>query len=285
MLIASVGHIAVLYQTAPSQIIPLNETSYSVEVQLTSIKASTNSQEEAPTKDKDQTASNSSEASKALKEHLDDANNSAKQEQAGSEKIKNRKETAAAQAAIESPKSPTINLNEKLTHHINNQSLQESESPPKQTAGIQESEVAKVDEPVITNEDVKISEVASAKEKKASESSQANSKKSVKSEQSIAQPELSATEKYEAQIVAWILNGPNRSISSSPEGLNNPTSVKFTWWRNGAVIFAKVTQSSGNPALDRAAKRSVLLASPLPKIPDHITGKEYTYEITFDNTD
>lgn len=281
LLLASIGHVVVLYPTPELIPIPLKEPTYSVEIELTSEKASTNSREAVEEDNKDQVETLSSDESKAVNEHLEEPTTTPHQEPLGSEKSELNEETVQAEVKIASPKPEHIKADTQTTHHVNNLTKQQTELPPKRVAGVQDREQEKTQETVQPDKEVTISEVVSSKEKEASESNKASSQKSVKSEEVVIQPELTATERYEAQIYAWILNGPNSSIYAPADGIKNPPTIEFTWWRNGTIIFAKVKKSSGDSATDFAAKRSVLSASPLPKIPDHIQGKEYTLDITF----
>lgn len=281
LILALAGHIVVLYPTSEIIPIPLKEPTYSVEVQLTAEKASSNSREAAEEDNKDQIETLASEASKAENDHLEEPTTTQYQEQAGSENSKLKEETTQAQVRIVSPQPEQIKADSQTTHHVNTRSKQQTEFPPKKVAGVQKRELENTQDTVQPKNETTISNVVSSKEKEASESNKASSQKSVKSEEVVIQPEMTATERYKAQIYAWILNGPNSSIYSPADGIKNPPTIEFTWWRNGTIISAKVKKSSGDSATDSAAKRSVLSASPLPKIPDHIQGKEYTLEITF----
>jgi TonB family protein len=44
--------------------------------------------------------------------------------------------------------------------------------------------------------------------------------------------------------------------------------IRFTIFRDGAISDAEVETSSGQSLLDRAALRAVVLAEPLPRLPD-----------------
>ncbi|GLQ30693.1 TonB family protein [Litoribrevibacter albus] len=281
LLLALIGHVVFLYPTPELIPIPLKEPTYSVEVQLTSEKASSNSREESEDDNKDQIETTASEESKKENDHLEEQSVAEHQEQAGSENAELKEESSQAEVKVVAPKPAETKADSKTTHHLNTPTKQLNESPPKRVEGVQTSDVEKSPKPTKTNKEVTVSDIASSKEKEASEANKASNQKSVKSEEAIQQPELTATEQYETQIYAWILNGPSASIYAPTEGIRNPPTIEFTWWRNGTIILAKVKKSSGDPATDLAAKRSVLSASPLPKIPDHITGKEYTLEITF----
>jgi len=286
LCLAFIAHIAFLYPTPELIPIPLTEPSYSVEVELTNQKASSNSKEVAEEAEKDQIESSASEDSKAVREQLEEASTEVLQEQAGSQKSHIREDSKSAKVSIQPNKESKTKLDDTTTARTSNKTLQELSDTATDTVGKEDSDVVQVMEEVIQKEEVKASEIAASKAQNASENSKASSQKSVKSEDTPTPPVLTVTEQYEAQIYAWILTGPNSRIFGGGKILKQPVTIQATWWRNGTVIFAKVHKSSGDPAADAAAKRTVLSASPFPKIPDDIQGKEYTLDITlqyFDN--
>ncbi len=285
LILALAGHIALLYPTPELIPIPLQEPAYSVEIQLTAQQANVNSREITEEADKDQIESQASKESKAEQAHMEESAPAKQQEQAGSEASVRQDKSSRAEVKIDAPTPASIKANPRSTHQFNTKNKQDNPVPAVEVAGKQDSEQETVEAPVIAKEDIKVADVVASKDKQASEQSKASNQKSVKSEEQVIQPELTAAERYEAQIYAWILNGPNAAIYSPTDGIKNPPTIEFTWWRNGTIIFAKVVKSSGDPATDSAAKRSVLSASPLPKIPDHIAGKEYTLNITFAQTE
>jgi len=286
LCLAFIAHIALLYPTPELVPIPLTEPSYSVEVELTNEKASSNSKEETEEADKDQIESSASEESKAVREQLEEASAQTLQEQAGSQKSDLREDSKSANVSIRPKRESNTKLDDTTTARTSNKTLQELSDTPIDIAGKKDSDVEQVMEEVIQKEEIKTPEIAASKAQNASENAKASSQKSVKSADTPTPPVLTVTEQYEAQIYAWILTGPNSRIFGGGKTLKQPVTIQATWWRNGTVIFAKVQKSSGDPAADAAAKRTVLSASPFPKIPDDIQGKEYTLDITlqyFDN--
>ena len=286
LCLAFIAHIALLYPTPELVPIPLTEPSYSVEVELTNEKASSNSKEETEEADKDQIESSASEESKAVRKQLEEASAQTLQEQAGSQKSDLREDSKSANVSIRPKRESNTKLDDTTTARTSNKTLQELSDTPIDIAGKKDSDVEQVMEEVIQKEEIKTPEIAASKAQNASENAKASSQKSVKSADTPTPPVLTVTEQYEAQIYAWILTGPNSRIFGGGKTLKQPVTIQATWWRNGTVIFAKVQKSSGDPAADAAAKRTVLSASPFPKIPDDIQGKEYTLDITlqyFDN--
>ncbi|HEV2499168.1 MAG TPA: TonB family protein [Terriglobia bacterium] len=68
----------------------------------------------------------------------------------------------------------------------------------------------------------------------------------------------------------WLLSIIDPRVMSAPR-----VYVEFDVLRNGNVENVKVTQSSGNPEVDRSAQRAVLASNPLPALPsaykkDHV---------------
>jgi protein TonB len=50
-------------------------------------------------------------------------------------------------------------------------------------------------------------------------------------------------------------------------GIRNRVAVTFEILRNGSIRNVRVTQSSGNFAMDQSAQRAILMSSPLPELP------------------
>jgi protein TonB len=62
---------------------------------------------------------------------------------------------------------------------------------------------------------------------------------------------------------------------------SNPASVTFTIRRDGAVTGVRLSQSSGNMAMDLSAQRAVLDAQPFPPLPAQFPRSDATVELKF----
>jgi TonB family protein len=282
LVIALIGHLVLLYPTPKLIPTPLIENTYSVEIELTSEKSSENAQAAEKIKDKDQIESKASTASEAkshqektLKQAFSEtqAHNNKPQPQTPIEKTA----TKASEAGIPTP----------VIKPLKETQVKQTKAPVLETVKVEKSEKKEstekaeliekptpepIQDTIQTNESEAIKQIKSLQ-------SEASSKNTVKSDNT-PKPELSATELYEAQIYAWILTGPSSRIFEGYGDLKQPVTIRATWWKNGTVIFATIKQSSGNPTADEAAKRTVLSASPYPRIPDHLNKKEYSLDIT-----
>jgi TonB family protein len=66
-----------------------------------------------------------------------------------------------------------------------------------------------------------------------------------------------------------------------PEKKQGKVSVEFTILRNGKIVRAAVSSSSGDEALDRAALGSILASSPLPALPAQLTAANLILRLNF----
>jgi len=66
-----------------------------------------------------------------------------------------------------------------------------------------------------------------------------------------------------------------------PEKKQGKVSVEFTILRNGKIVRAAVSSSSGDQALDRAALGSILASSPLPALPAQLTAANLILRLNF----
>ncbi|MFC3150905.1 TonB family protein [Litoribrevibacter euphylliae] len=267
-----------LYPTPEIIPIPLKEPTYSVEVQLNTHQANINTREALQKDVKGDLESVASKESKKENEHLEESKTLEKKDQAGSENVKSREKSSSAKVNIQTPKPPSIEADEISTHHLNTKTIQTNKRPPQEVQGHKDRDTEEQPKPVEQDEDIKISELRASQEKEAKKRSDAGSQKSVKSEE-VETPELTATQEYEAQVLAWVINKQALKVTTTPGEKLDPITIKATWWRNGTIIFASVVSSSGNNEVDQAIKQKVLLASPLPPIPENIEGKEYTMNI------
>lgn len=64
-------------------------------------------------------------------------------------------------------------------------------------------------------------------------------------------------------------------------GKGSSATIHFVIERNGTVRGVEITQSSGNATFDRAARRAVIEANPLPPLPFQYTGSELGVHLKF----
>src|SRR5262245_5461580 len=74
-----------------------------------------------------------------------------------------------------------------------------------------------------------------------------------------------------------------RSVWAQNQGVNAQSTIKFTILRDGKIIDTMVEKSSGDPALDLAARRAVAVTQ-LPPLPDAFTNPTLTMHLTFQYT-
>jgi len=71
-----------------------------------------------------------------------------------------------------------------------------------------------------------------------------------------------------------------RSVWSHSQGVDAQCTIKFTILRDGKIIDTSVEKTSGDPALDLAARRAVAVTQ-LPPLPDAFTNPTLTMHLTF----
>jgi protein TonB len=82
---------------------------------------------------------------------------------------------------------------------------------------------------------------------------------------------------YAQRIIQQVGQHWNRGGLRSP----NPASVTFTIHRDGSVSGIRLSQSSGNMAMDFSAQRAVMDASPFPGLPPGFPKSDATVELKF----
>jgi protein TonB len=75
----------------------------------------------------------------------------------------------------------------------------------------------------------------------------------------------------------WLQSGVDPSIQFAPRA-----TVTFQIMRDGTIANIQVTQSSGNASVDNTAKRAVLGASPVQRLPNDYSGSYVNVEFYFD---
>src|SRR5215471_19954120 len=75
----------------------------------------------------------------------------------------------------------------------------------------------------------------------------------------------------------WLKSLVDASVQKAPR-----VYLSFTIGRDGTVSEVEVKQSSGNPSLDRSAKRAVLASSPLPALPADYRGGSISVSFYFE---
>ena len=75
----------------------------------------------------------------------------------------------------------------------------------------------------------------------------------------------------------WLLSTISPSILTAPR-----LYMTFTILRDGTVTGVEITQSSGQPEVDRSALRAVLASNPLPALPPDYAGNRVKVNLYFD---
>ena len=75
----------------------------------------------------------------------------------------------------------------------------------------------------------------------------------------------------------WLKSLVDASVQKAPR-----VYLSFTIARDGTVSDVEVKQSSGNPSLDRSAKRAVLASNPLPALPSDYRGGNISVSFYFE---
>jgi protein TonB len=75
----------------------------------------------------------------------------------------------------------------------------------------------------------------------------------------------------------WLKSLVDASVQKAPK-----VYLSFTIARDGTVSDVEVRQSSGNPSLDRSAKRAVLASNPLPALPSDYRGGSISVSFYFE---
>jgi TonB family protein len=75
----------------------------------------------------------------------------------------------------------------------------------------------------------------------------------------------------------WLKSLVDASVQKAPR-----VYLSFTIGRDGTVSDVEVKQSSGNPSLDRSAKRAVLASNPLPALPADYRGGNISVSFYFE---
>lgn len=82
---------------------------------------------------------------------------------------------------------------------------------------------------------------------------------------------------YAAQLINLVGQHWNKAGLRS----SSPASVTFTIHRDGSVTGVRLSQSSGNMAMDLSAQRAVMDAAPLPALPPGFPKNDATVELKF----
>jgi TonB family protein len=282
LLIALLSHLLVIWPLVKSpDLIPIPSDAYSIDVELSPLTTDNTSLETSSTPDQSAINSKQQQATQALEHPIPEQ--SLEQQQSaitGREDASEKVDTQAAQTAITTPVINDQAAKPDLTHEHQFNTEQNTQEPAEinKSKGINtQQSIAEVitEEP---EEPQQKTAIISSQPQKQSENADAAAQITI--DTSVATQPLTATERYEATIYAWILNRPDSKIfSASSASKLAPVIIKTTWWRNGTVIFTKIIQSSGDPRVDQAFQRTILTASPLPAIPSDIEGSEYTLNI------
>ena len=230
LLIAFIGHIAILYQAPEPVRIPLTEQTYSIDVELTT-EQSTPSFEDTPLKGQGIINSTSKEESKPAKEEPKITEPQTSKPKSGNPQNTEIANASSANVKLNRTESDKNASDNKHDHHFNVKTDKINDQPPKKIKGHKTESPSEVETEKTETTEIKTETHIPAKQQKASEDSQANTTKSIKTEKSTPQV-LTATEQYEARIYAWILNGPNSRIFSgiSTEGQKlTPIKIRTTW--------------------------------------------------------
>ncbi len=75
----------------------------------------------------------------------------------------------------------------------------------------------------------------------------------------------------------WLQSTVDPSVRWAPRAV-----VTFQILRDGSLVNAQVTRSSGNASVDNSALRAILSSSPMPRLPAEYAGSHVTVEFWFD---
>ena len=75
----------------------------------------------------------------------------------------------------------------------------------------------------------------------------------------------------------WLQSTVDPALRWAPRAV-----VTFQILRDGSVVNAQVTHSSGNTSVDNSALRAILSSSPMPRLPAEYSGSHVTVEFWFD---
>jgi protein TonB len=94
-----------------------------------------------------------------------------------------------------------------------------------------------------------------------------------------ALPSVAAVHRWESELVAHIERFKRYPAEARAHGEQGLARVAFTVDRDGKVRASRIVQSSGSSDLDQEALAMLTRAQPVPRPPDRVSGREFSFAI------